>query len=547
MPPRSHRIWRAWASYWLAPGGRLSLAVLRIALATSLLWMLWRYHDGWDFSSARYYKLGPWLLWPGGRPGPGLVHVLTVIAWLSTSAMLVGLFSRASHAVSLFCLIALAAYGVSDAPTWSHYDVPPLLASFAFLGARSGDTISLDALLRRRRGVTVPSPRQTSARLVQLTVVSVFFVAALWKLRTGGLAFGWALSDNMRHQLLARYDWISAERPPLANWLIDSAWRYRTAATLNMISQLTPISAPFLFRYPRLRALLAILFILEVLGLGYVMLLWNLHWLPLAAAFVDWDALAAWVRRKRGQLTDEPLVSSSPRRARAHLAFVTTFLLFYSLQAVWLNQRLRAFPFSSFPLFATLRAKQPLDEHQTYELLGGHIEVLGNRPLLPEEDVFLHTRVTYRWMFRARDHKTVAQDLHVILDDVRRIWPSLDIKGVRLWLSVYQAPAYPAAARLDRHDLGILGEMYLDERVHTALGSLGADGMTVTSTESVEVAGARASVSLDLAPTPTPLASTTTATGLVLSSPLVGDPAYLVVTDRDGTPWIAGFRSRGSY
>jgi hypothetical protein len=520
--------------------------VLRIAIATSLLWMLWRYHDGWDFSSARYYKLGPWLLWPGDRPGPGLIHILTIVAWLSTSAMLLGLFSRASHALSLFCIIAIAAYGVSDAPTWSHYDVPPLLASFAFLGARSGDTLSIDALLRRRRGIAPPAPRQTSARLVQLTVVSVFFVAGLWKLRTGGIGFGWALSDNMRHQLLARYDWISAERTPLANWLIDSAWRYRTAATLNMISQLTPISAPFLFRFPRLRALLAILFILEVLGLGYVMLLWNLHWLPLAAAFIDWDALLAWARRKRG-ISPPPPVEESPTRHRAHLAFVTIFLAFYALQAVWLNQRLRAFPFSSFPLFATLRAKEPFSQHQTYELLGGHIEVFGNRPLLPEEEVFLATRATYRWMFRARDKKTVAQDMHVILDDVRRIWPSLEIKGVRLWLSVDQAPAYPAPAHLERHDLGMLGEMYLDEKVHTALGSLGADGVTLTSPDFVDLSTAHASISRDLAITPRPVASTPTATGLLLATPLVGDPAYLIVTDRDGTPWIAGWRGRGSY
>jgi hypothetical protein len=537
------RIAKRWANYWLAPGGRYANAALRVAIAISVLWILKRYRTDFHFESTRYYKLGPWLLWPGGRPSAGLLSAITVVAWISTIAMFLGVRSRTSHAISLVSVCLLAAHAVSDAPTWSHPDVPPLLASIAFLGARSGDVWSIDAWWRKRRGIAVPTARQTSARLVQLTVVSVFFCAGIWKLRTGGLEFGWALSDNMRHQLLARYDWLSLQRTPIANWIIDDVWKYRTAATLNMISQLLPISAIFLWRFPRLRALLAILFVMEVLGLDAVMNLPNPQWLPLAAAFIDWDALVAWINRRRGLPAP---TEGTPTRSRAHLAFVTGFLIFYALQAAWLNQRLRAFPFSSFPLFATLRAKKPFSEHQTYELLGGYIEVFGDKPLTHDQEVFLAMRGTYRWMYRARDRKTVTAHLKTILAETQRFWPDLHIKGVRLWLSVYQAPAYPAPAHLERHDLGVLGTMFVDEHVLTALGSLGPDGSIVSSPPELQLDNG-AAVSRELAPVPQAVGFVPTPTGLVLAAPLRGDPAYLVVTDRDGTRWIAGFRGNGSY
>ena len=47
------------------------------------------------------------------------------------------------------------------------------------------------------------------------------------------------------------------------------------------------------------------------------------------------------------------------------------------VQALWLNERLHAYPFSRFALFAVVRAKQPYHLHQTYELPGGHLEALG--------------------------------------------------------------------------------------------------------------------------------------------------------------------------
>ena len=51
----------------------------------------------------------------------------------------------------------------------------------------------------------------------------------------------------------------------------------------------------------------------------------------------------------------------------------------------------------------------------------------------------------------------------VLLDELRRRYRELAIHGVRIYVTMYQAPAYPAPARLEAHDIGVLGEL-VDER-----------------------------------------------------------------------------------
>ena len=440
--------------------------MVRIALAVSLLWMLDRYSTP-PPPSVYYYKHGPWLLFPG-TPSPALRHALTIVAWGSTLALLVGLWSRISHAVSLVTCTAIAAYGVSDLATWSHTDVPPLLASIAFVGASGGGALSIDRWWARWRGREPAASTQTGIRLVQLAVAGVFASAALAKIRAGDWSLDWALSDSLRHHLLARFDWVGIPRTPTASWLLVSSTRYEGAALLNLVSQLTPIATLFLFRFPKLRALAGACFVAEVLGLGYVMDLWNLHWLPLAAVFVDWDALASRLPGLRAGPRDAPTA-----RAERHLGrtwWATSFAACFLLNALWLNQRLNAFPFSGFPMFAQVRAKQPYATHQTYEMPGGHIEVLGVRATTAEEQSWIDSNGRFRWFWRLRDRGAVERAMTGLLAELRENFPALEITRVRLSYARYQAPAYPAPARLDRTDLAIIAEVS-DAGVTTELGA----------------------------------------------------------------------------
>lgn len=345
-------MWDRWCRYWLEPGATWSAAALRISIATSLLWVLWRVSPTAELTTgASYYRIGIWQLYPG-RPGAGLVAAIEVIAWIATAAMLIGAWARVAHAISVVSMLAIATLAISDTPTWSHTDVPPLLASLAFLGARGDAVLSVDAWRRRGRGRPVPATCHAPVRLVQVAVAGVFFVAGYCKIRSGG-GLGWALSDNFRNQLLTRFDWIQIERTRAASWLLAAPWRYELCAMLNLISQTSQIVAVLLTRRPRLRALIGVAFCAEVIGLGVVMNLWNLHWLPLATAFVDWDAVVAW-RRARAARPRGPAHASvghgttAVRRwrsaARGHVAFATGFVVFFAVQAFWLNQRLRAFP-----------------------------------------------------------------------------------------------------------------------------------------------------------------------------------------------------------
>jgi hypothetical protein len=550
IAPRDHmmalrwtRVWNHWRSYWLAPGGVCSIAALRIAIALSLLWMLWRFHPiTGERPSASYYRIGIWLLYPG-RPGPGLLSALEAIAWCSTAALLLGAGTRIAHVISLVSVLALATYRVSDTPTWSHPDVPPLLASIAFLGAHGGAALSVDAWWRRRRGgpAREGAAHQASIRLVQIAVVAVFFVAGYLKIKSGrGLV--WALSDNLRNQLLTRYDALDADRTAVADWLLAAPWRYELCALLNLVTQTSQIAAVFLMRRPGLRALLGAAYCAEVLGLGVVMNLWNLHWLPLAAVFIDWDALAARWR--------PPAVApAAPLRAPGRIAFATLYVVFFAVQAFWLNQRLRAFPFSSFPLYDDVRARPPFDRHQTYELLGGHIEPLAAHPPPRELVRWLAAQGTFRRMWHDRAPAQLARDLRVILDDTRAAFPDAGVTGVRLWLSVFQAAPYPAPARLDRVDVAVIGELGGDGALRTALGALAPDGVTVGSPRrGVELAGATLAVMVDDVPSLRPLAATATATGWTLAAPLAGDPVYVVAQPPGGAaPWLVAGRTYRGY
>src|SRR5690606_17225726 len=109
------------------------------------------------------------------------------------------------------------------------------------------------AWIRHLRGLPpldVPRGYQWSLRLVQLAIALMFAGAVFHKLLHGHFTLRWALSDNLRHHLLVRYDLAGLERPELVTWLLEDVWRYRTAAVMNLVAQLLPIVACLFVRRP---------------------------------------------------------------------------------------------------------------------------------------------------------------------------------------------------------------------------------------------------------------------------------------------------------
>jgi hypothetical protein len=489
-----------WQRYWFAPGGRHGAAVVRIAIASSVLWTLWRLQgDGLiaDPDSAPaglYHPVGLLMLLGRSAPSPGLVQAMTTIAWVATGLMLVGVWSRTSTVVSWCAAVSVACYQVSFTPTWSHHNNLPFLVQLAFFGSRSGDVWSVDAWWRQRRKLPpldVPGGYQWSLRLVQIAVGLMFFSAAMAKWFFGHFTLAWALSDNLRHQLLARFDWIGIPRTAVADWIIDDVWRYRVAAALNLLAQVTPLTAAFFVHRPRLRALLGSMFLVEVLALGLVMALWNVHWLPLWAVFVDWDRLRGWWQARRSassaagaEAAGGPAVTLPPR-ARAASVFVGLFLLYDAVVAFGLNQRLRTYPFSAYPMFGYVRAKRPYDQHQSYDMLGSSIEMLTEQPVEASTrasvQAWLDRNYTFRTLYQVRSSSTLRTRLAAVVVALQRRYPELHVNGARVFLTDFRAPPYPAAAELQPHRLAILGEVRNGVLV-TALGAVRKRGARIEVT-----------------------------------------------------------------
>jgi hypothetical protein len=519
-----------WQRYWFADGGRYAAAVVRITIATSVLLTLVRLHQPvstGDLPGAHtlYRPVGIWMLL-GHTPPPGwLVTVLWAIAWTSTVAMLVGLASRAATAASFTSGVAIAALSFAAQKTWSHQYNVVFLAQLAFLGAYGGDVLSVDALVRKLRKLPAHDrvrAYQWSLRLVQLAVALMFACAAFHKFMHGHFTLRWALSDNLRHQLLVRFDLAGLARPRVVEWIIDDPWKYKTAALLNLVSQATPILACVFAKRPVVRALCGLFFVIETIALGLVVDLWNWHWLPLYAVFIDWD----WVLRRRGDASNPPPTWQPPRAARI---FVIAFVAYDAITAIvpGIDQWLNTYPFSGFPMFSTVLAKPPYGEHQPYGLPGDHFVVTSTPPIdLAAQRWFDHAN---RGIYAERDPVKLRARLAVVLAQAQRRYPMYAFDKIQLWITLYVAAPYPERAHFESHPLGIVGELSNLGVYRTMLGKLGPTGVELAP-QNVDATGATLSYYRDDDATQLPLAAA--------NAPLEGDPIYVIATTAAGEPWL---------
>ncbi|HWO25396.1 MAG TPA: hypothetical protein VNO30_41935 [Kofleriaceae bacterium] len=485
-----------WERYWYRAGGRYAAAAVRIALGVSILWMLWRLRGGQGgtpeaapdelYRPIGILKLLPW------RPGETTFAILWPVAWLSTLAMLVGAWSRGATAVSFVAGLAIASYEYSFLPTWSHDNNPQLLAHLAFLGARGGDAWSIDAWRRQRRGLATPEdhPYLWSVLLVQLTVALVMANAAFYKLHAGGAQLSWIFSDNLRNHVLARFDLKGLPRTELASWLIEEPARWKAAALLNVIAQLLPLAACFATRRPVLRAVLGGAFVTETVALDLVMDFPNYLWIPLAAAFVDWDRLVARLvarlgARARPAAAPRPIgaadaIAAQGPPSRAARGFLVAFLVADVAIAFWrwprIDQKLSAYPLTAFPMFATIRAEPPYGEHRPYEFLETRFEVDADPA--PGADVLAWADSHRRgWQLtNVRSPDALHQRLTAFAAELRAAFPAATVRAVRVSLVAIRAASYPAPAGLTRAPVATLAELTASGELRAMLGRVDGAG-----------------------------------------------------------------------
>lgn len=479
-----------WQRYWFREGGRYAAAAARIAIGTSILWMLWRLREGAAGvpelkESDPYYPVGILKLLPL-RPGEGTFDVVWLVAWPATLAMILGAWSRAATIASFAAALVIASYEYSFAPTWSHGDNAPLLAQLAFLGARGGDALSVDAWWRRRRGIEPPAghPYLWSVLLAQLAVAIVMGNAAYSKLLAGGPKLAWIFSDNLRNQILVRFDLSGLPRTELAAWLIEEPARWKVAALLNVIAQLLPLAACFAIRRPVLRAVLGGAFAVETIALDLVMRFPNYHWLPLTALFIDWDWLALRLRRAPAETTEVPAGAAAPagalaRPSRAARIFVAAFVVADVVIAFWrwpkFDQKLGAYPLSAFPMFASIRARAPYGDHVPYEMLESRFEVdvEPGTPLGDDARGWIEHHPRSRPLLRnVRTADAMRDELTAFSAGLREAFPALRVRAVRGILIAIRASSYPAPAGIERVTVATLGELDAGGELRSMLGKV---------------------------------------------------------------------------
>jgi hypothetical protein len=414
-----------------------------------------------------YRPIGVLLAWPG-VPSAEIMAVAVTLGKLASVAMLFGICSRPAAALSALCMWMVTCYDAAFSLPWSHGFNLPMLVSLGFIGARGGDTLSIDAMLRRVRGlpsrvtVTNPAAYRWPVILVTGIVALTFFCASCIKLWSGGWHLSWIFSDNLRHQIASRFGDSEIQRSAVADWIVQSPWRYETTAFLNIANQILPMSCLLLMHRPWLRLLLGVCVAGEIIGLGVVMQLWNHHWFPLLVVFIDFDRVIAYGKARIGRTASVgatatvPLVLV-PGWARWHRRYLAVFSLLFMVVAFGLDQRPKLYPFSSFPMYAKIRASKPYNQHLPFDVVSGRIDVVCTPPLPVAALKALNQDMMYSKLWRAQP-ALLSDGLKGLIDHVVRAFPGHAVSMVRVYRSALRIPAYPAAPDPTIVNLRLVGE-----------------------------------------------------------------------------------------
>ncbi|MGB6833158.1 MAG: HTTM domain-containing protein, partial [Candidatus Acidiferrum sp.] len=256
---------RIFVNFFTTPTSPLNLAIFRVAVFVGVLSQIHPWETQWFGKVPHGLQMAPfgvgWLLPHLPITQSSMTIAITLLIIFCVTG-LIGFFARTSAVLAL-----IASFYVLGVPefygTVEHYH--HLLWFLAILAvSRSGDALSIDAFLRNSRRVsekpaTPPQPSviySLPLRFACLLLGAIYFFPGAWKIRICG--FDWALSDNLKYQMYARWmdldGWTPFFRLDLHPWL------YRSIALGTLAFELSFIFVVF---FPRLRIVLA------MVGIGF--------------------------------------------------------------------------------------------------------------------------------------------------------------------------------------------------------------------------------------------------------------------------------------
>lgn len=345
-------------NYLFGRNGVLSTELCRMGLAVVYLVMNHRSdlgsaaHIRSGYPTSNYVPDGILLFLGPSLPSDGVIDLMILLSKVFPWLLLFGLCSRVSLWGTLLTHLFLRTLIESFQAGWSHGFNVVFLAHIGFLFAPVGQIWSVDALVRRWRERPLERVQNgwwavvLGQWAVALMFASAFYWKALYNVRA---PFSWAHWENMRNQLLYRYEWCGDPVPAFLEPVIQSPLLCGMLAWANLIFQIMPFLSLFFLHRPVLRLVLGMGFVVEELGLALVMGLADLHWLPLIVFFVDWD----YFLPKGGKASPTTV---APWKFGYALAYIGTYVML-SLNVTgpafgYNVYDLRAYPFSQFSMYS---------------------------------------------------------------------------------------------------------------------------------------------------------------------------------------------------
>jgi hypothetical protein len=473
-------------SYWFAPGCRLSYCAARIVLALLYLYLANQYAGYFSAGAVdvdaylagrnpgMYHPLS-WLCMFGKTPPPPWFYKAALILLkVCPIALLLGFFSRLSL---LGCMAGLFGLGImyySYELEWSHGFSPILVASFPLLlGPAPWD--GFDGWWRRRRGRFWGPADDRRARgtvmATQLLVSLVFLNAAFYKCYAYGQGsrhfLPWVLSDNLRNVIIRQHVVFDVPIEEPFQFIVSHEFAYKGLALTNLLAQALPFAALFFMNRPYLRFLCGLALVSEVIGLGVVMGIWNLHWLLFVFFFLDWDRLLACLSRNSAAA---PAVAMTPvgwpalGRAELGQALALAILLGFNGYVMFkhIEQRPWTFPFTSYPMFSGVVADAPLGKHLPYYIPVSRFDFDADKPLSQRS---LHDNWLYYW------GATWVPDVRELGKQIVRTLQarnSCTIHEMTAYRALLRVAEYPACELKEVFKLPVY--CYTDGRIHTVAG-----------------------------------------------------------------------------
>ncbi len=181
-----------WNEFWFTPIEPTSIALFRIAYGVLILWagasytpylLLWFGRDG-SLSLEVAKQIAPrgainlFLLLP---PGDGWVIAFFAVFMAATFCLTIGLFTRAS---SIMVWLCLASFFYRQQPIHNGADNIMRIVSFFLIFSPAGSALSVDRLLRIRRGKESGDPPKSAPwvqRLLQIQLAVIYLTTFYWK------------------------------------------------------------------------------------------------------------------------------------------------------------------------------------------------------------------------------------------------------------------------------------------------------------------------------------------------------------------------------